>query len=197
MSGHAGGAFANWRATGEKGRLLRDGAKMTSHGLGVERGAAVNRSVSVLFVEEKPEACADYVAAVLAKGWKAAVVSSAEGALARIKLAPPDVVVTDADVRGEAEGFALAHRVKTDPATRHIPVIVLTTLPFVDWPAAMGASRCGTCVSRPCEPEAVIVAVTSALAISAILARRRALRDAGAGQRGAIAAWGARGDGRT
>jgi CheY-like chemotaxis protein len=170
---------------------------MTSHGSVVERGAAINRSVSVLFVEEKPEDCADYVAAVLAKGWRAEVVPSADRALARIKLGPPDVVITDADAGGEAEGFGLAHRVKTDPATRHVPVIVLTALPFVDWPEAMGASRCGVCVSRPCGPDAVIVALSSALAISAILARRRALRDAGVGPKGTTALWGARGDGRT
>jgi CheY-like chemotaxis protein len=51
--------------------------------------------------------------------------SSAETALERSRELPPDLILMDIELPG-MDGLALTRLLKTDPTTRHIPVIALT-----------------------------------------------------------------------
>ena len=133
--------------------------------------------MTVLFVDGDSDECADYVSAVLRRGWQAEVAANAESALAIIETDPPDVLVTDADLGGAFDGFELARRIKTDLATRHLPVIVLTDLPLGEWGGERVAAGCSACVTKPCDVDSLMAAVNGALTIARILARRRADRD--------------------
>jgi CheY-like chemotaxis protein len=58
------------------------------------------------------------------------VLTAANGteALARIATGKPDVVLLDVMMDHLSEGFEVARRLKEDPATCHIPVIMLTAV---------------------------------------------------------------------
>jgi CheY-like chemotaxis protein len=72
------------------------------------------------------------------------------GALAAVAARQPDLIVLDVMMDSDAEGFGVAYRLEADPATRRIPIVLLTgfmdhmaakreAFDFItgrDWPAA-------------------------------------------------------------
>jgi putative two-component system response regulator len=81
----------------------------------------------VLVVDDGLE-FADVVRRILAaRGWDVSVANSGEHAMARIEERQPDVVLLDVVMPG-IDGFEICRRIKANPATRLIPVILLTGL---------------------------------------------------------------------
>lgn len=142
------------------------------------RATTSARPVSVLFVDESFERCADHVAAIVGRGWLAKVTSNVEAALAIAESEPPDVLVTVARAEGALDGFALARRVKSGVSTRYVPVVVLTDLPPELIASAERTAGCGI-VMDPCDVESVLHAVDAAARLAELLANRRAQRDSG------------------
>lgn len=70
----------------------------------------------------------DAVSAVLETRFDVVTAASGTEALARIAEAPPDLVLLDVMMDHLSEGFEVARRLKDDPATSHIPVIMLTAV---------------------------------------------------------------------
>ena len=60
-------------------------------------------------------------------GYQLLTASCGEDALAMIALSAPDLVLLDVMMPG-IDGYQVAMRIKADPETAHIPVIILTTL---------------------------------------------------------------------
>ena len=60
-------------------------------------------------------------------GYELAAAACGEDALAAISADPPDIVLLDVMMPG-MDGYQVAARIKGDPATAHIPVIILTSL---------------------------------------------------------------------
>jgi two-component system alkaline phosphatase synthesis response regulator PhoP len=58
-------------------------------------------------------------------------------ALARVEADPPDVLIVDANLPG-LDGVELVRRLKANPATRHVPVVLMSAayLSLGDGPAA-------------------------------------------------------------
>ena len=76
----------------------------------------------------------------------AAVITAARGdhAFSLACADPPEVVILDVMMAG-MNGWETCERLKADPATKHIPIIMLTSLDAVDVPARAreaGASPC-------------------------------------------------------
>jgi CheY-like chemotaxis protein len=61
------------------------------------------------------------------EGYELSVATSGEEALASVATRPPDLVVLDIMMPG-MNGYVVTSRLKGDPATRHIPVLVLSSL---------------------------------------------------------------------
>jgi CheY-like chemotaxis protein len=61
------------------------------------------------------------------EGYELSVATSGEEALASVAQQRPDLVVLDIMMPG-MNGYVVASRLKADPATRHIPVLVLSSL---------------------------------------------------------------------
>jgi CheY-like chemotaxis protein len=61
------------------------------------------------------------------EGYELSVATSGEDALASVARQPPDLVVLDIMMPG-MNGYVVTSRLKADPATRHIPVLVLSSL---------------------------------------------------------------------
>lgn len=60
-------------------------------------------------------------------GYQLLTASCGEDALAMIGLSMPDLVLLDVMMPG-MDGYQVAARIKADPATAHIPVVILTAL---------------------------------------------------------------------
>lgn len=59
------------------------------------------------------------------KGYQVRAAASGEAAIHEVRLHPPDAVVLDMGLPG-ISSYQVAHTIRTDPATRHIPIIALT-----------------------------------------------------------------------
>ena len=68
------------------------------------------------------------VSAVLESRFEVTTAANGTEALAAIAEKKPDVVLLDVMMDHLSEGFETARRLKDDPATRHIPVIMLTAV---------------------------------------------------------------------
>jgi CheY-like chemotaxis protein len=61
------------------------------------------------------------------EGYELSVATSGDEALAMVARHPPDLVVLDIMMPG-MNGYVVTSRLKANPATRHIPVLVLSSL---------------------------------------------------------------------
>ena len=86
--------------------------------------APAGTGTTVLVVDDNAD-MRTYLARLLSPIWAVRTAPDGEEALARIAERRPDVVLTDV-MMPRIDGFELLHRLRADPATRSIPVIVLT-----------------------------------------------------------------------
>ncbi len=78
----------------------------------------------VLVVDDNADMRA-YLTRILAPLWRVRTTANGEEALAAVAEAAPDVVLTDV-MMPRIDGFELLRRLRADPATQHIPVVMLT-----------------------------------------------------------------------
>ena len=67
----------------------------------------------------------DYLRRLLGEHFAVDVVADGDAALAAVRAAPPDLVVTDVMMPGR-DGFSLLHAIRADPRTRTLPVLLLS-----------------------------------------------------------------------
>jgi two-component system cell cycle response regulator DivK len=80
-------------------------------------------------------------------------VESATGAAqanARIAAQHPDLILMDIQMPG-VDGLELTRRLKTDPATRHIPIVALTAYAMKGDEERMLAAGCDGYIAKPVE----------------------------------------------
>ena len=88
-----------------------------------DTGAAV-RGERVLIADDDPTT-REYLRDVLESHWRVTAVGDGAAALAELRRAPPDVIVTDVMMPG-LDGFDLLRVVRGDERTRELPVIMLS-----------------------------------------------------------------------
>ncbi|WP_164842763.1 fused response regulator/phosphatase [Actinoplanes solisilvae] len=90
--------------------------------------------------------------------------SDGGSALAMAARRPPDVVITDVLMPG-LDGYALAHALRGEPATRHIP-IVFSTAHFGVQEVRPRADACGVqhVILKPAQPSTILATIDSLLA---------------------------------
>ena len=93
-----------------------------------------NPRARVLVVDDSPTVLSLLRAALEAHQYEVATAGDGVEALEGIRHAAPDLIVTDSIMPG-LDGFALLTRLKEDPSTRGIPVIMLTSDPDDPRPA--------------------------------------------------------------
>src|ERR687896_2422477 len=86
----------------------------------------------VLVAEDDPNALSGYVEFLTAAGFAASGRSDGAEALATAVEMVPDIVVTDIAMPG-LDGFALAAALRSEPRTKHIPLVGMTA----HWTAEM------------------------------------------------------------
>lgn len=74
----------------------------------------------------------------------------------------PDVILMDASMP-VLDGWQATKELKTNPATRHIPVLALTAHAFDDARQEAKAAGCDGFVSKPCLPDDLVAKVRATL----------------------------------
>ena len=93
----------------------------------VDRDVATPRPADVLIVDDE-RANRELLQIMLEpEGYELSVAANGEEALASVAKHPPDLVVLDIMMPGMS-GYVVTSRLKANPATRHIPVLVLSSL---------------------------------------------------------------------
>jgi DNA-binding response OmpR family regulator len=91
----------------------------------------------VLVVDDEPEIRKLVARAFEAKGFLVDVAADGEEALAKISATLPDLVMLDA-MLPRVHGFEVCLKVRSDPRTRHVPVIIMTAV-YRGWRFAQDA----------------------------------------------------------
>jgi DNA-binding NarL/FixJ family response regulator len=130
----------------------------------------MKRRGTILVIDDVPENLGVIFEVLSGGGYEVLVVESGEIALERLDLMRPDLIILDVRLPG-ADGYAICRRLKADPGTSDIPVIMMTGL---DDTADMLAGFKAGAVDYVCKPvaaEEVMVRVDTHLQIKRLRQR--------------------------
>jgi DNA-binding response OmpR family regulator len=91
----------------------------------------------VLVVDDEPEIRMLLERTLASKGFAVEVAADGEEGFARIAASPPDLVLLDA-MLPKVHGFEVARKVRSDPRTRTVPIIIMTAV-YRGWRFAQDA----------------------------------------------------------
>lgn len=87
---------------------------------------AIKRKESILVVEDSPDVALVLREMLIRRGYHANVAGTAKDALAILAVEPPDLILLEVGLH--KSGYASCRKLKSKPATRHIPIVMLTGL---------------------------------------------------------------------
>ncbi len=116
----------------------------------------------ILVVEDSPTQAEESRFVLHSAGYQVQTAKDGQAGLERLRAEPYDMVVSDVLMPG-LDGYSLCRAIKSDPALKAIPVLLLTSLS--DPLDVVQALECGAdnFVSKPCEPELLLARVKSML----------------------------------
>jgi two-component system, cell cycle response regulator DivK len=120
------------------------------------------RTPVIVVVDDDRDTRELYRACFDMSGYLTAEASTGEEAIAAAKRLLPDVVLTDL-ILPDIDGFAVARRLKQDPATAGIHVILLTGYSPDDLLAKAAAAGVERALLKPCLPQVMLREVGRAL----------------------------------
>jgi CheY-like chemotaxis protein len=120
------------------------------------------KTLTVLFVDDYEDSRAAYASAAAAAGFVVEVARDGHEALAKTLLGLPDVVVSE-ELIGGIDGLELTRRIRRNPRTASIPVILLTGLVLPTLAASAQESGCSAVLTKPCTFEALVQTIRRAL----------------------------------
>jgi putative two-component system response regulator len=97
----------------------------------VEQDVAFAESPCILVVDDLEENVRLLQHFLEPKGYRVQCAYTGQQALGSVEASPPDCILLDLVMPG-MDGFEVCTRIKEDPATRHIPIIILTGLSAVE-----------------------------------------------------------------
>jgi two-component system cell cycle response regulator DivK len=113
----------------------------------------------VLLVDDYADAREMYAEFLKSSGYRVAEAADGAEALEKIAALAPDVILLDVSLP-LIDGREVTKRVKANPATARIPVVLLSGMPL-EYVKGAGADAC---VAKPCAPEALLAEVGRLLA---------------------------------
>lgn len=114
----------------------------------------------VLIVDDVPDNLSLLHDALDESGYTVLVATNGESALARARQSLPDVILLDALMPG-MDGFEVARRLKSDFATRSIPLIFMTGLTETEHVVAAFAAGGADYVTKPIRPAEVLARIAA------------------------------------
>ncbi|MEK8031748.1 response regulator transcription factor [Ideonella sp. DXS29W] len=131
----------------------------------------------VLIVDDVPDNLAVLHDALDESGYTVLVATSGEAALALAAKAPPDIVLLDALMPG-LNGFEVARRLKSEPATAAIPIIFMTGLTETEHVLEGFGAGGADYVTKPIRPREVLARIAAHLGIARSQRQARQALDA-------------------
>jgi class 3 adenylate cyclase len=132
-------------------------------GLGQLRPAAIPRKEGSILVVDDEEANRELLARRLSRlGYSLHLVQSGESALQAVAATPPDLILLDILMPG-LDGFGVLQRLKDNPLTRHIPVIMLSSGGEIDTAVKCIKLGADDFLSKPFNPTLLMARIESSL----------------------------------
>jgi CheY-like chemotaxis protein len=126
---------------------------------GVHRGPAGDGDGPlVLIVDDVPDNRMIYVLFLKFSGFRIAEADNGEEALRQAGQLLPDVIVMDLSLP-VMDGWEATRRLKRDPRTQGIPVIVLTGHALPEHAEAARQAGCNLVITKPCLPDELLEAI--------------------------------------
>jgi CheY-like chemotaxis protein len=119
----------------------------------------------VLLAEDDVDSREMYAFALDLAGFRTVQAANGEEALERLAATRPDIVVTDLSLP-RVDGFELCQRLKADPATSHVPVLVLTGSSRGEDVDRAHAAGCARVLVKPFAPDHLAREISDVLAAS-------------------------------
>jgi CheY-like chemotaxis protein len=112
--------------------------------------------VHILVVEDQDAIRRMIEALVGARGYGVTAVSTGSRAIDVATSEPPDLVLLDLMLPGQYDGFAVCDRLRNDPVTAHIPIVIISALDDETSRARAAAAGATAYYTKPFSPIALL-----------------------------------------
>lgn len=116
----------------------------------------------ILVVEDYDDAREMYVEYLTFTGFKVESATNGVEALEMTQRLMPDLVLMDLALP-KLDGWEATRRLKSDPATAHIPVIALTGHALAGHAERAREAGCDSFITKPCVPDELVAEITRVL----------------------------------
>jgi CheY-like chemotaxis protein len=110
----------------------------------------------ILVVEDQDSIRRMIEALVTARGYQVTAVSSGVKALDVASTDPPDMVLLDLNLPGQFDGFDVCTRLRGDPMTRSVPVVIISAMDDDESRARATAAGATAYYTKPFSPIALL-----------------------------------------
>jgi DNA-binding response OmpR family regulator len=110
----------------------------------------------ILVVEDQDSIRRMIEALVQARGYQVTAVSSGAKAIDVAMTDPPDIVLLDLNLPGQYDGFDVCQRLRSDPATRVVPVVIISAMDYDETRARATAAGATAYYTKPFSPIALL-----------------------------------------
>jgi CheY-like chemotaxis protein len=110
----------------------------------------------ILVVEDQDSIRRMIEALVQARGYQVTAVSSGVKAIDVALTDPPDIVLLDLNLPGQYDGFDVCTRLRGDPQTRAVPVVIISAMDDDDSRARATAAGATAYYTKPFSPIALL-----------------------------------------
>lgn len=113
-------------------------------------------SMRILVVEDQDSIRRMIEALVQARGYAVTAVASGAKAIDIAMTEPPNLVLLDLMLPGQFDGFEVCRRLRADPGTRKIPVVIISALDDADARARAAEAGATAYYTKPFSPIALL-----------------------------------------
>ena len=110
----------------------------------------------ILVVEDQDSIRRMIEALVQARGYQVTAVSSGAKAIDVAMTDAPDIVLLDLNLPGQYDGFDVCQRLRSDPGTRHVPVVIISAMDDDESRARATAAGATAYYTKPFSPIALL-----------------------------------------
>jgi CheY-like chemotaxis protein len=110
----------------------------------------------ILVVEDQDSIRRMIEALVQARGYQVTAVSSGAKAIDVALTAPPDIVLLDLNLPGQYDGFDVCTKLRADPQTRTVPVVIISAMDDDESRARASAAGATAYYTKPFSPIALL-----------------------------------------
>jgi CheY-like chemotaxis protein len=110
----------------------------------------------ILVVEDQDSIRRMIEALVQARGYQVTAVSSGAKAIDVALTDAPDIVLLDLNLPGQYDGFDVCQKLRADPATHNVPVVIISAMDDDESRARAGAAGATAYYTKPFSPIALL-----------------------------------------